>query len=208
MRVGSFSVLIPEGRERETGYIELPHGRVYTLRIGNHDHRRCDAEITIDGKSIGAFRINANQNVTLERSADDSGRFTFFKADSGEAASAGIAKIDNVSRGLLQVVFRPERRSPGNVVRTMGMSTTMDCGSGEREDKTSGGLLSAFAPQNCAAGITGLTGHSSQGFTSVSNLDYDPSGETTISLRLVADMGGVRELRESSRANPVPAPVG
>ena len=48
MRVGNFSLMIPEGIERDSGHIVLPHEQVYTLRLGNHGNRRCDAHVWID----------------------------------------------------------------------------------------------------------------------------------------------------------------
>lgn len=211
MRVGSFSVYVPEGRERDSGHVELPHGSVYTLRLGNHGSRRCDAEVSIDGKSVGVFRLNGG-TMTLERPADDNGRFTFFAADSAEGAQAGAGSVGRVDRGLVQVVFRPERERPMGVVRGAGFekggTTLTSLGDNEvrsrcfgGEEKTSGGILGLNQ-----AGVTGLTGQSDQNFVSVANLDYDLNGAVTISLRLVTGVA-VRELRPVTRGNAVPAPV-
>ncbi len=60
MRVNSFSVMVPEGQERDSGHVELRHNTQYSLRLGNHDsNRHCDAQVSVDGKEIGNFRINA-----------------------------------------------------------------------------------------------------------------------------------------------------
>ncbi len=59
-----------------------------------------------------------------------------------------------------------------------------------------------------SAGITGLTGKSNQKFYEVANLDYDPTGATIITLRLVATQA-VRPLTAvPPRSNPVPSSVG
>ncbi len=204
MRVGSFSLLIPEGVERSNGYVGLAHATQYTVRLGNHGHRRCDAEVWVDGKPIGTYRVNAGCTVTLERAAHDAGRFTFFRAESAEGGAAGAAGVDAPARGLVQVIFRPERQAVrlNNVrARTCGGPGPQSVPKGvtEYEERTAGGLV---------PGVTGLTGHSNQAFVEVPDLDHDPAGEVTISLRLVADAGGVRELAPAPRANPVPPPVG
>lgn len=203
MRVGNFSVLIPEGKERESGHVELDHERQYRIQLGNHCYdRRTDVTVVLDGKEIGNFRVNAGATVTLERSPHDNGRFTFFLSDSEQAVQAGVSKISTPDRGLLTAIFRAERKRQSPVV-------TMRGGAGgqsvkgmfptSNEEKTSGGILTS--------GVTGLTGHSDQSFVSVSNLDYDPTLETVINLRLVGNKYAVRELIPSPRSNAVPNPV-
>lgn len=217
MRVGNFSVIIPEGRERDTGHVALNHSQQYTIRLMSHSHRRCDAEVTVDGKPVGTFRLNSHDSMTLERPSHDTGRFTFYQADSGEAAQVGVAGIASPDRGLIQVRFRVERQyeRPKHLgsIRTCGMNpqsqpsydgATCNRG-GEREEKTSGGIF--VGAQNCAAGVTGLSGQSQQSFYSVAPLDYDPSEETVITIRLVVGDNGPRPLTAASRANPVPQQV-
>ena len=110
MRVNNFSVLVPQARETDSGHATIQHGTVYHIRLGNHDYRRrCDAEVSVDGKVIGLFRINANDSFTLERPADNTGRFTFFDAGTDEAKVAGVDGITKDDRGLIQVTFKPER---------------------------------------------------------------------------------------------------
>jgi len=189
MRVSNFSVLVHPGNERDSGHVEVSHGEVYTIKLGNHEHRRCDAEVVVDGKSVGNFRLNAFGSIILERPAHDTGKFTFYKSNSREAEAAnkdGVAKDD---RGLVQVKFRPEKIEAYR----------------KREEKTSGirGQSMGFAGEE---GITGLSGRSDQQFTSVACLDYDESAKVTISLRLVCG-GVVRELTPAARGNAVPAAV-
>lgn len=212
MRVGNFSVLVLPGRERDSGHVVLPHGSVYSLRLGNNfSGRRCDAEVTIDGKPVGTFRLASGEAMTLERPAHDEGRFTFYRADSAEAATAGGGKISGDARGLVQVVFRPEMRNLSQYVTRGGTAeTSLDCYKGG-EEKTSGGIIRSMGmgqAQNCSAGITGLSEHSNQRFQEVACLNYDVANETTITLRLVAGDEGPRELTAAQvRSNPVPAPV-
>lgn len=232
MRVGNFSLLVPEGRERDSGHVELPHGQVYKLKLMNHTRdRRCDAQVMVDGKEVGCFRVSKGGWVEIERPVNDQGKFTFFKADSSEAEAAGAGKVDKDLRGLIQVVFKPEKkpvtrsildnavptcrmghmspaRGPGGQSQLMGWSSP-DCAGDaqlrafgpEQAEKTCGGIF----PQN-SAGVTGLTGHSSQTFYEVPNLDYDTSQEVTISVRLVC-CNEVRPLESIVKNNPVPAAV-
>ncbi len=198
MRVGSYSVLIPEGVERETGHVGLSHGKQYTLRLGNHDGRQCDAEVTVDGKVIETFRLYPHQTMTLERSPDDNGRFTFYSSGTGDAAQAGEFAIAETDKGLIQVRFVPEKRrvERPKTVRPMGLcsfssGTTRGFGG---EEKTSGG-------------ITGLSGHSDQKFQTVGAIDREESESVLISIRLVTWNDGPRPLRVVERGNAVPVPV-
>lgn len=211
MRVGSFSVLIPEGKERDSGHVQLAHETKYQIRLGNHGNVRCDAEVSVDGKSVGNFRINAPGFLTLERPSHDIGCFTFFKADSAQGQAVEASEISRNDRGLIQVVFRPEKKSAGwektaggltGILRSAdksGWNTTVQ----PRSFNTFAGCGT-----NATAGVTGLTGQSSQSFHEVPNLDYDPNNETTISLRLVADIYEARKLTPAQpKSNPTPQPV-
>lgn len=214
MRVSNFSLLIPEGKERDSGHVELAHGTVYRIRLMNHCHsRRCDALVTVDGKEIGLFRIERGGNVTLERSADDTGCFTFFRADSDEGKAAGVDTIGTDLRGLIQVTFKPEKVQPPTVLHVDTWQTTPTSYEGcfgsspaplKQRCLTSSSLTGQN--QNRAAGVTGLTGRSDQTFHTVASLDYDPNEEVRISLRLVCSPA-VRPLEPVKKANPVPEPV-
>lgn len=213
MRVGNFSVIVPEGRERDTGHVALNHSQQYTIRLLSHNHRRCDAEVTVDGKPVGTFRLNSHDSLALERPAHDSGRFTFYQADSGEAAQVGVAGIVAPDRGLIQVRFHVERnlmryvQGGGGICRTMDMGTVAT--GYEREEKTSGSIRGIVGrTQNCSAGVTGLSGQSRQSFHDVAGLDYDPTEETVITIRLVVGDNGPRPLTAVPvRANQIPSQV-
>ncbi len=218
MRVGNYSVMIPEGCERDSGHVELPHGATYQIRLMNHCHsRRCDAEVTVDGKSVGFFRVDQNGSIILERPLDDHGKFTFFKVDSQEGEQAGAAGISKDDRGLIQVVFKPEKARPKSIIDAAVPTTGQmrlrsvrrgpggqSCGGSYGNVETYGGQAMNFAP--ASAGLTGLTGHSNQTFHHVANLDYDPDGAVTISIRLVCGTG-VRPLVAVAKGNPIPSAV-
>lgn len=181
MRVGNFSVLIPEGRERDSGHVVLRHGTPYTPTLKNHfNNRRCDAAVTIDGKDMGTFRLAAFGSLPLERPVHDDGRFTFYTADSPEFAAAACGDVAPDERGLVKVVFRPEKAPavragqismPADAFDRQGSQTyrrsTDDLAVGgadfdaplrcslapEREEKTSGGIV---LPMSNPRGTKGL----------------------------------------------------
>jgi hypothetical protein len=155
MKTSDFSVTIPEGIENVGGYIQMTHGQQYTVLLSNDSVRRCDAEVKIDGNFVGLWRIEPGSLIRLERPVHDTGRFTFFRVGTPEAASAGIDA--GPETGLVSVRFRAERPEPA-----------------------SRSLFSAPRP-----GGNGLTGESDQEFFGVEGIEYDDDSETTIHVRLI-----------------------
>lgn len=234
MRIGNCILLIPEGREFGSGHVALQHGQQYTLSLRNcWTDRDADVEVSIDGKSIGEYRVERNQTVILERSSSDPGRFTFFKAESKEGEAAGKQEIPVENRGVVTARFRPglSIKPIKKITRGAGGQSaggdlwrqTFSKGGGEGTTPTSVELQSSLRSENTVrtcgmmgfapasdqveAGITGLTGKSNQTFVTVANLVYDPEQEVTIHLRLVAETEpSVRKLVGNS--NPVPAAIG
>jgi hypothetical protein len=190
----------------------MVHGTQYRIVLGNHSDLRCDAQVLVDGKDIGTFRLDAHHSWELERPGHDRGMFTFFKARSAESVAAGEANISVINRGLLTVTFMPERR-PQPVVWSASPHGTPESythsGSPPVTELTSGSICRDSgmpSPKSLSSGITGLTGSSKQDFTHVSALNYDAAGYVTITLRLVCG-SGVRELTQATKGNPIPAAV-
>jgi hypothetical protein len=191
MRIGDYSVNIPEGEERSDGCIGLRHGQIYSIRLTNHGVSRCDAILKIDGIPMGVFRLNPRVVCTLERPPNDEGKFTFFALDTPEAKASQIQKDDET--GLLQVEFRPEEKvSDFRPIRA------------------------SLAPpgaqsSNLGAGGTGLTGRSNQHYTTATNIVYDKESEfVLISLRLgnmYCSSTEPRPLPGRKLSNPVPPPL-
>ena len=176
MRYAGFVVEIHEGREVDAGYVQLPHGAVYSIVLGNEMDRPCDAWITIDGKTVGGWRVPARMNVNIERPVHDTGRFTFYQIGSHEAQLAALA--DNDSLGLVTVEFRPERKPNPT----------------SRSNK-----------QGLRSGGTGLTGHSEQEFVGVEALRYDEHEIVIIHLRLLALPSDTpRPLTAAPSSTPIP----
>lgn len=108
MYLNKFSVRVVGGNETSSGYVEMRHGKVYKLCLRNSRRVRCDAQVEIDGKDVGTWRIPSCSSITLERPADDDGEFTFYKVGTLEARQAALdVRSDNL--GLIAVTFSPER---------------------------------------------------------------------------------------------------
>jgi hypothetical protein len=110
--LNGFSVSIPEAREETNdGYVILRHAQQFKLQLRN-THKfegkciPCDAEVYIQNRLQGTWRIPAGQTILLERSAQDDGKFTAYKNNTLEVSQAGIDK-DSYENGLIKVVFRP-----------------------------------------------------------------------------------------------------
>jgi hypothetical protein len=158
MKLNEFSVTIAESKEAANGYIYIKHGTQYTILLKNESNRRCDAEVYLDDRQVGIWRIDCYGSIQIERPVHNNGRFTFYQVDTPEAIQAGIT--ENSHTGLIRVLFKPER-----ILHRAAASSRLD---------------------RRAAGGTGLSGYSEQQFTTVAALDYAPADFTTINLRLVA----------------------
>ncbi len=183
MKLEPYEVKVPEGRESE-GYVYLRHNTQYTLLLTNRACARCDAEVWIDGRVVGAWRVPALETVVVERPAHDTGRFTFYEVGSLEASKAGISESDQL--GLLTVVFKPEK---------LIFSSLQD-----------GVLGQPPGPSSGHSGGTGLSGQSDQNFSEAAPIEYDLSKTVTIHLRLVGDPDAPRPMFQ--RETAVPPPVG
>lgn len=219
MRINSFEVSTSHGKERGSGHVDVAHGQVYSIYLRNHwPDRHCDAEVKVDGKVVGEFRVNALGRVKLERPINDTGCFTFYRADSevGQKVGAGVEVSE---RGLIQVRFRPsfpferEEKTSGAVMRNMSpvaddgalqaFSGEESYGGGQHVNSTKSTRFKAGG-QSLSAGVTGLSGHSTQQFTNVAPLVYDLTMETTITLRLVCVDSEPRPVVAVTRSNPTP----
>lgn len=186
MKLGNFLVEIPQGKMLKSGYVAMKHDTKYTVVLSNSGDVRCDAEVEIDGKPVGIWRIQSHDRMVIERPVHDAGCFTFYKIGTREARKAAIVRSDKL--GLITVLFKPERKQ-----EPPDFDDGLDfCLSYDNED----GL---------EAGGTGLSGKSKQEFRSVEPLDYDEAGFVQINLRLVCQTDEPRPLTPAS--TPVPPPL-
>jgi hypothetical protein len=181
MKLNDFEVVIPEGDETEVGYVCLKHGTQYSIKLRNHSERLlCNATVEIDGRSVGTWRVDQGDTITIERPVHDSGRFTFYQEGTPEATKANIRLTDEL--GLISVLFRPEKRKD---------VPSIQCMAAPRQYMA--------APRPYAAGGTGLSGKSAQQFDEAEEIEIDDETSVTIHLRLVAIQNEPRPLfaRES-----------
>jgi len=166
----------------QDGYVELAHNTQYQLYLTNSNRSRCDVAVHIDGKHVGTWRIDACKHIFIERPANDTGKFTFYRYGTAEANVAGLKK--NELLGLVTAIFKPEK-----VDELISSSDTE---------------ISDFAFTTKCAGGTGLSGESKQKFKGVEALDYDLDKQVTIHLRLIAKDVNIRRLRPISTLIPPP----
>lgn len=88
-------------------YVSLPNYSLYKIQLTNNRDTRCDAEVKIDGVSVGTWRVPSFDSIIIERPANINRRFVFFRQDSYVAKKAGIEKKSPYN-GLISVTFKPE----------------------------------------------------------------------------------------------------
>jgi hypothetical protein len=198
-----FSLQIPEGNEVRDQYVEMRHGQTYSLSMRNDRSVPCDAVVNIDGQSVGTWRINAHSSIRIERPADKARLFTFYKLGSSESHQAGLS--DDDSLGLVSVEFIPAKPAP-EVMRGWGQTKGFDSPPDAYESYGAKG--GSFGGPSRSAGGTGLSGASSQQFTTASALDYDRANAFTIHLRLVAVDAAPLIEPLTPRSTPIPQRVG
>lgn len=210
MRLANFSVKIPQGKELDSGYVAMKHDTKYTVVLSNSGDVLCDAEVEIDGKSVGIWRIQSHDSILIERPVHDAGCFTFYKIGTREARKAAIVRSDKL--GLITVLFKPERKpEPPDFDDDLDSFFSLDedvddfCLSYDDEDAYFDLDDAPFAEEDLEAGGTGLSGKSEQKFRSVEPLDYDETGFVQINLRLVCQTDEPRPLTPVS--TPVPPPL-
>jgi len=177
MQLGNYTLTIVGGEERLINgatYVNIQHGKTYKLAIRNNDWKRCNAEVTVDGKRINTWRLNGNSGVQIEGEPDSNGNvtglFTFYRLGTSDASIAQIA--DNNNTGLIQVVFTPEKP----VLRD---------GSPISKGISNEPVYRGATTRGAHAGGTGLSGQSNQQFGSAGHMPLDYNGQVTLSLRLM-----------------------
>lgn len=175
MKFGDFSASIPQGRETYDGYVVMMHGTVYTLVLSSSFAERCDAEVEIDGKTVGVWRVPPRGRITLERPVNDTGCFTFYKFGSEEGRDAGLVASDKL--GLVSVTFKPEKpRECGSIRFRLSLDP----------------------------GGTGLSGESEQRFVKADTIHPDKEKFVRIHLRLVCEKADRSPRPLASLSSPVP----
>lgn len=110
MKINNFSVNIrvnDSSVRSESDYVAVPHESEYSIELVNGKGVKCDAEVSVDGKCVGTFRINGKSSAVIERPSNEARKFVFVNETSSEA-SAGNVSAGKRENGLIKVVFTPE----------------------------------------------------------------------------------------------------
>lgn len=210
MKIGNCSATIEGGREQASGHVAMKHGQTYKITMSNSDmDRRCDAEVVIDGKPVGCWRVRYGGSVTIERPANEARLLTFFEAGTPEAV-AGQINANASQMGLVQVTFRFEKLLQRPFRTAVVASASCDVSPAVAGGSSVRGVERYMSAKGAEVrpGGTALTGHSDQEFSTVAHLDYSDEPPTVVTLRLVSDQQpAISPLRPASVSNPVPAPV-
>jgi hypothetical protein len=142
-----------QAANEQNGYVSLVNGEQYRLRLKNNDNRQCVCKVTIDGKIMGQFLVNAQQHVDLERPDHDSGKFTFYTIDSVEGKKLELAtEVSADQLGLITVAFVPIRP----LERQYGFQTSNNF---LRKTKSSSGM---HVNRSMTSGYSGSMGSSAE----------------------------------------------
>lgn len=113
------------------GVYELPHNTPYKIGIynGNFDKfyfvpqftsdngyaRRIDADVNIDGKHIGLYRVEPGKKLMIERPSATARKLTFYAIDSAEGRQGGLS-LTNPNIGNIVITINAEKQANRAVV--------------------------------------------------------------------------------------------
>lgn len=190
MRIGKVYVSIAGGTELESGHVRMKHGAEYSIDVVNDFDQPANAEIKIDGKLAGTWRIQAHGQIGIERPANAERKFTFYRSGSSEAE-----KLDSVHPTVSGVVS--VRVVPGKTVLCVLPSPIFR---GGNESYSFGDGMKGYSGQ------TGLGAASFQRFGTAREIDLDYDRAVTVNLRIVCEENGPAPLHDV-RSNAVPEAV-
>lgn len=113
MKIGNYSVTIPEGREyQENGatYVALQDEQEFTIHFDGPWNSRAGCKIWMNGEPIhgpGWVMTFNDDPCTLKRPANSDEGFQFFKT-TGLGKNLGAQSVDPEKRGLIRIEIRPE----------------------------------------------------------------------------------------------------
>lgn len=211
MVCGNYRVQIPQAIHGSDGSVLLKHKQVYSILLYNSSGLRADAEIKLDGNSIGKFRVNAQSSIEVRRPEEDDGKLTFYKVGSAQGGKALLIEGDD-KLGRLEVTFWSEKEERNEVVALQASPLRCDEESGDGlcssvlKSQTNDIVLDplihtagsqsedAHASPNFqsygqdlkqAKGGTGLSGKSRQRFKEAKKIELDKSKAVEIHLQLM-----------------------
>ncbi|XP_068721444.1 uncharacterized protein [Montipora capricornis] len=106
---GGYSVEILGGKHFKTPdgeFVEIKSGTQYEIHVKNSHPYGCNLDISIDGYDVGGWVVDGGQEITIERSAYEAKKFTFYRVKRAPK-EAGI-EPGRDENGLVKCVFTPE----------------------------------------------------------------------------------------------------
>ncbi|XP_068723775.1 uncharacterized protein [Montipora capricornis] len=106
---GGYSVEILGGKHFKTPdgeFVEIKSGTQYEIHVKNSHPYGCNLDISIDGYDVGGWVVDGGQEITIERSAYEAKKFTFYRVKKAPK-EAGI-EPGRDENGFVKCVFTPE----------------------------------------------------------------------------------------------------
>jgi len=223
---GGFSLSVMNSPDDGRGYVRMEHGTTYALCFRNDLDRAADAEVSIDGLPMGTWRLTPYRNACVERPANDTGLFTFYRADSADGYAVGSGRVARSEKGRISVRFIPEvrryvppapRYAPGPESMEQPYASAPNAapapssGYGAQTRKLTPTPLRDES-ESLGAGVTGLSGQSDQRFGTTGQIERDWAEMVVLELRLIHDprldrYSGPRPL-PGRYDRPAPPPIG
>jgi hypothetical protein len=195
--------IVSDGKSQpeNNGYVAMAHGDTYAVRVKSST--KCRAEIKVDGARIGRFILERGVCYDIERPVDNAKLLTFFAIDTDEAKAALQDNISKDNRGLVEVVFCPQKFGGQHVNSTVGYKVLKASGACGQSISNSIDCAATMSAGSFGAGVSGLTGHSSQTFSS-GYIDVDDDKSVTLRVRLVHDKNKSSSLKVTPLSGHLP----
>ena len=185
-------------------YYKLKDNQEYGIWIQNRTGCLCDCKITIDGASVGQFRLLPGKSYLIERPSNCTQRFTFHQNIARGANNENCKSQNDPNLGVVTATFIPEMRAikmakSGFAFGNMAGQSRSRVSSNAAPNIPHGNVsnyndqdLSSFMEDDAAAeqeltfGATGFNGAASnQQFLTAGAIKLDVSRAVTITTRLV-----------------------
>ncbi|PFX33104.1 hypothetical protein AWC38_SpisGene2034 [Stylophora pistillata] len=104
-----YSVEILGGKHYKTPdgeFVEMKSGTQYKIHVKNSHDYGCHLDISIDGYDVGAWALRGREEMSIERSAYEAKKFTFYRVKNAPK-EAGI-ESGRPENGVVKCVFTPE----------------------------------------------------------------------------------------------------
>lgn len=210
MESSCFGLNIKNKRHDANGYVAMQHKEQYAVLLKNGSNRRAKVTLKIDGDVIDTFIVWPFTTATIERPTDAPKKFTFYRTGTEEYHEVEGFTVSKENRGLVQAIFELEVETikPLVIAYNDVLRRGEKQSQAENDNRYKGSPESLEFSSNASSGVTGLSGHSDQTFTTVRDFETDHETMVEISLRLMTFSHDTSpEPLRKRRGNPVPHPL-